>query len=152
MKIKNLKYFSTLVRFTKISGYFFGLMLLGLMVTTVSAQTQKSPQTQKKTDGIYGPMNWGLDLEDGLEANKLRYDYEIRRILASKEAQIKALAPAMHNCRTSQCRAPIHEKIRQIELTTRKALAAEAELNSKRIELLNKYWEMKPKERLKYFP
>lgn len=137
------------MRFTKLSGYTFGLILLGLMSVNVFAQAQK------KTDGIYGPMNWGLDREDGWEFEKLRFDHEVNRILREKENQIKEVAKQMKNCRTSQCRAPLHKKIDQIELNTRKALAAESDLHTKRIELLNKYWdeqEKKPRERRKYFP
>lgn len=137
------------MRFARLSGYFFGLILLGLLSVNGFAQTQK------KTDGVYGPMNWGLDREDGWEFEKLRFDHEVNRLLRERDAQIIAVGKQMKNCRTSQCRAPLHKKIEQIEINNRKALAAEAELHSKRIELLNKYWDeqdKKPKERRKYFP
>ena len=136
------------MRFAKLS-VFFSLILLGLMSANVFAQAQK------KTDGIYGPMNWGVDREDGFDFEKLRYDTEINRLLREREAQIKAVAKEMKNCRTSECRAPLHRKIDQIELNNRKALAAEAELHYHRMELLHKYWdaqEAKPQKRRKYFP
>ena len=137
------------MRFIKLSGYFLSLMLLGLMAANVFAQAQK------KTDGIYGPMNYGLDREDGFDFNKLRHDHEVNRILRERDEQIKAVAKEYKNCRTSQCSAPLRRKIDQIELNNRKALEAEAELNYHRMELLNKYWDAqdeKPKPRRKYFP
>ena len=137
------------MKFAKLSGYFFGLILLGLMSVNVSAQAQK------KTDGIYGPMNWGLDRQDGWEFEKLRFDHEVNRLLRERDAQIIAVGKQMKNCRTSQCRAPLHKKIDQIEINNRKALATELALHTKRIELLNKYWdeqEKKPQKRRIYFP
>ena len=140
MKIKNLKRFS---------GYFFSIILLGLMSTNIFAQAQK------KTDGVYGPMNYGLDREDGYDFEKLRYDYEVNRLLRERDAQIIAVGKELKKCRTSQCSAPLHRKIDQIELNNRKALAAELELHFKRMELLNKYWDeqdKKPSKRRIYFP
>lgn len=137
------------MRFAKLSGYFFCLILVGLMSVTGFAQAEK------KTDGIYGPMNWGLDREDGWDFEQLRYDHEVKRIIEERETQIKQVAKEMKNCRTSQCRAPLHKKIDQIELNARKALEKELEIHTKRIELLNKYWdeqEKKPQKRRKYFP
>lgn len=137
------------MKFVRLSGCIFSLVLIVLLSANVFAQAQK------KTDGIYGPMNWGLDREDGWEFEKLRYDYEVNRLLRERDAQIIAVGKQMKNCRTSQCRAPLHKKIDQIEINNRRALAAESALHSKRIELLNKYWdkqEKKPQKKRIYFP
>jgi hypothetical protein len=137
------------MRFSKLSAYFFGLVLLGLMSINISAQTQK------KTDGIYGPMNYGLDREDAWEANQIRFNYDVNRVLREKEAKIIAISKQMKNCRTSECRAPLHKKIRDIEEQSRQDLAALSNENQKRIEAINKYWDeedKKPKPRRKYFP
>lgn len=135
-----------MMKFTKLSGWFFGLVLLALLSINVSAQAQK------KTDGIYGPMNYGLDREDGIDFNELRYRYEIKRIIAEKEATVIEIGKEMKKCRTSECRAPLHKKIEAAEFKMRAQLAEESRINQRRIELINKYWEGKEKKKLKYFP
>jgi hypothetical protein len=137
------------MRFAKSLGYFISVILLSLLSVNVFAQGQK------KTDGVYGPMNWGLDRQDGFDFEKLRFDNEVNRLLRERDAQIIAVGKEMKKCRTSQCRAPLHRKIDQIEINNRRALQAEAELHSKRIELLNKYWDEQDKKTQKrriYFP
>jgi hypothetical protein len=137
------------MRFAKLSAYFFVIFLFGLMSVNVFAQTQK------KTDGIYGPMNYGLDREDAWEANQIRFRYEIDRLLRERDSQIIAIGKQMKNCQTSECRAPLHKKIAAIERKNRFDLAALSADNQKRIEAINKYWdkeEAKPQQRRKYFP
>jgi hypothetical protein len=137
------------MRFAKLSGFLFGVFCLSLMSVNVSAQAPK------KIDTIYGPMNYGLDREDAWEANEIRFRYEIKRIFDEKETKIKAVGKQMKNCRTSSCRAPLHQKIREIERKTQLDLAALSTDNQKRIEWINKYWDeqdKKPRERRKYFP
>lgn len=137
------------MKFTKLSTYFFSLILLGLMSMNISAQAPK------KIDTIYGPMNYGLDREDALEANEIRLRYEINRIFREKEAKVIAISKQMRNCRTSECRAPLHQKIREIERKMQLDLAALSADNDNRIQWINKYWdieEKKPQRKRVYFP
>lgn len=141
------------MKFTKLSGYFFGLILFSLMSVNVLAQEQK--RTEPKIDTIYGPMNYGLDRQDAWEFNEIRLRAEIDRIFREKEAKVKAVAQQMKNCRTSQCRAPLHRKIEEIERKMQLDLQALSDDNDKRIEWINKYWDeqdKKPQKRRKYFP
>ncbi|HRH40213.1 MAG TPA: hypothetical protein PKY82_01120 [Pyrinomonadaceae bacterium] len=141
------------MKFVKLSSYFLGLILLSLMSVNTFAQAQK--KTEPKIDTIYGPMNYGLDRQDAWEFNEIRFRNEIDRIFREKEAKIKAIAQQMKNCRTSECRAPLHQKIREIERKVQFDLAALSEDNQKRIEWINKYWDeqdKKPQKRRKYFP
>lgn len=137
------------MKLAKFSSYFFGLILLGLMSMNISAQTPK------KIDTIYGPMNYGLDRQDALEANEIRFRYEINRVFREKEAKVIAISKQMKNCRTSECRAPLHQKIREIERKMQLDLAAIAADNQNRMEWINKYWdieEKKPQRKRVYFP
>lgn len=137
------------MKFTKLSAYFFSLILIGLMSMNISAQAPK------KIDTIYGPMNYGLDREDAWEANEIRLRYEINRIFREKEAKVIAISKQMRNCRTSECRAPLHQKIREIERKMQLDLAALSADNDNRIQWINKYWdieEKKPQRKRVYFP